>query len=324
MHQIGKETVRRVWKGINKMGQSCIRKDKKILFIINPNSGTKRAAKMLSDIIQVFSDSGYLTSVLMTKAQGDATDFVIKYGEEAGMIVCSGGDGTFNEVLSGLLIGGIDCKLAYIPSGSTNDYANSVGIAKGIIPAAEQIMSGKPRTLDVGTVNGRYFSYIASFGAFTSTSYSVPQNLKNILGHTAYVLQGAKDIVNIKPIHVKISADVGTPNEAICEGDYIFGAICNSTSIAGILKLDSFDVDMNDGLMEVLLVKAPRSLPALNEIIKSMLDGRLESDEIEFFSAKDITVEFNEAIPWTVDGEYAEGSEKMEIRTVRSAYDIIV
>ena len=306
------------------MSCNSIRKENKILFIINPNSGTKMAAKILSEIIQVFSDAGYLTTVLMTKAQGDAREFVIKYAEEAGMIVCSGGDGTYNEVLSGLLLSKADCKLAYIPSGSTNDFAASVGIEKGVIPAAEQIINGSPRTLDVGSINGRFFSYIASFGAFTSTSYSVPQNLKNILGHTAYVLQGAKDIVNIKPIHIRMVADEGTPNEIICEGDYVFGAICNSTSIAGILKLDSFDVDMNDGLMEVLLVKSPRSLPALNEIIRSMLDGRLESEEIEFFSAKDISLEIDSDIPWTIDGEYEPGADKMIIETIRSAYDIIV
>lgn len=297
---------------------------KRLLFIINPRSGTMQAAKMMSDILQIFSNAGYLTTVLMTTASGDAKQFVIDYHELADIIVCSGGDGTLNEVIDGVITCGADCRIGYIPSGSTNDFATSMGLPRGVISSAERVIEGKPRTIDIGSFNGRHFSYVASFGAFTSTSYSVPQNLKNVLGHTAYLLAGAKDIMSIKPIHARFIADEGTPNEQICEGDYLFGAVCNSTSVAGILKLDRFDVDMNDGLMEILLVKTPKSLAAFNEIVVHMMDGTLETDEIEFFSARDIRVEVEPGTPWTLDGEYEKGADEIEITTLRSAVELIV
>lgn len=297
---------------------------KKLLFIINPRSGTMQAAKLLAEIIQIFSDAGYLTTVLMTKASGDAKQFVIDYHDMADTIVCSGGDGTLNEVIDGLISCGGKCKVGYIPSGSTNDFAASMGLPKGVLAAAEHFVNGSDKNIDIGSFNGRSFSYVASFGAFTSTSYKVPQNIKNILGHTAYILQGAKDIVGIKPIHAKIFADEGTPNEQVCEGDYIFGAICNSTSVAGILKLDKFDVDMNDGLMEILLVKMPKNLVGINEIIVDMMNGTLRSSEIEFFSARDVRVEIEEGTHWSLDGEYEEGADEVFIKTLRSAITMLV
>ncbi|MBQ0018754.1 MAG: YegS/Rv2252/BmrU family lipid kinase [Clostridiales bacterium] len=297
---------------------------KKLLLIMNPKSGTMQAAKYLADIISVFGKNGYLTTVMMTEKRGDANEWAKQYGGDYDIVCASGGDGTFNEIMDGLIRGGHSTPIGYIPSGSTNDFAQSVGLSKGILEAAGRVVTGEPEPLDIGCFNGRYFSYVASFGAFTSTSYSVPQNLKNILGHTAYVLGGVKDILSIRPIHARIIADEGTPNESICEGDYIFGAICNSTSVAGILSLDKFDVDMNDGIMEVLLVRVPKDPIELNSIVVNMLNGTLNTREIEFFSARNIRVEVAEGTHWTLDGEYEPGAEICEIETLRSAISLIV
>lgn len=301
-----------------------IGKDKRLLLVMNPKSGTMQAPKMLADIVQTYTEHGYMTSMLMTTARGDARQYAIDYSGEVDTIVVSGGDGTLNEVIDGLVHSGGKCAVGYIPSGSTNDFAASVGLPKGVIEAAKRAVVGERRTLDLGSFNDRLFTYVASFGAFTSTSYKVPQNIKNVLGHTAYVLQGIRDVTTIRPIHVRIVADEGTPNEKICEGDYLFGAICNTTSVAGILKLDHFDIDMNDGMMEVLLIKVPDGIAALNETIRSMIDGKLEANDIEFFSARDITVEIDKEIPWTLDGEYQEGAEHIDIKTLRSAFELIV
>ena len=191
------------------------KKRNRILFIMNPKSGTMQAFRYLAGMLQMYSDAGFYTSVLMTQASGDAREFAIQYASEVETIVVSGGDGTLNEVIDGVITAETPVRIGYIPSGSTNDFASSVGLPKSIMDAAEVVLTGKPQTFDVGSFNGRYFSYVASFGAFTSTSYSVPQNLKNIMGHTAYVLQGIRDIVNIKKIHAKIGTDHGTPNEEI-------------------------------------------------------------------------------------------------------------
>lgn len=295
----------------------------KLLLIMNPKSGTMLAPKYLSDIIGKFSGAGYLTSVLMTARKGDAREFAAEYGGEMDVIVVSGGDGTLNSVIDGLIKGGHDTTLGYIPSGSTNDFANSLGLPKHIYDCVDTIIAGNSRPIDIGTFNGRHFSYIASFGAFTSTSYSIPQNIKNILGHTAYVLGGIKDILSIKSIHARVIADRGSDRETVCEGDYLFGAVCNSTSVAGILKLDKLGIDMNDDFMEVLLIKMPRDPIALNDIVVNMLDGTLHSDQIEFFPAKTVEFEMPEGTHWTLDGEYEEGDSICRVGILHSAVRII-
>lgn len=296
---------------------------KKLLLIMNPKAGMMLAPKYLSEIIQRFSGAGFLTQVLMTAGGNDSRNFAAWYGADADLIVVSGGDGTLNGVIDGLMLAGLETPIGYIPAGSTNDFANSIGLPSTIFDCVDIIINGSPVHLDIGDFNGRHFSYIASFGAFTSTSYSVPQNIKNILGHTAYVLGGIKDVLSIKSVHAKVTADRGTPNEMIVEGDYVFGAVCNSKSVAGILKLDKLDVDMNDGLMEVLLVRMPKDPIALNDIVVNMLGGTLASSQIEFFSAKDIEVEIDPGTHWTLDGEYEEGRDVCNINTVRSAITLI-
>lgn len=306
------------------MGENETINRKKLLFILNPRAGTMQANKYMSEILQIFSEAGYITSVLITEKSGDAREFAKQYAGECDIVACAGGDGTLNEVIDGVIYSKSKCRIGYIPAGSTNDFGASLGLSKHVVEAARAVVEGKPTMLDVGSFNGRYFSYVASFGAFTSTSYSVPQNLKNIMGHTAYVLQGIKDIVNIKPTYCRLIADEGTKNEKIMEGDYIFGAICNSTSVGGIIKLDSFGVDMNDGLMEVFLVHSPKNILELNSLVRALLSNSLDSEDIEFFSAKKVKFEMSKDVPWTLDGEYEEGYDCIEIDTIEDAIEIMV
>ncbi len=296
---------------------------KKLLLIMNPKSGMMLAPKYLSELVDRFSRSGFLTQILMTQKRGDAKSFAMEYGAEVDVVAVSGGDGTLNEVINGMIDAGHKTTIGYIPSGSTNDFANSIGLTGSIYDCVDTIIQGNAQTFDVGNFNGRYFSYIASFGAFTSTSYSVPQTVKNMLGHTAYILGGIKDILSIKPVHARFTTDRGTENEHVCERDYLFGAVCNSRSVAGILKLDKQDIDMNDGLMEVFLNKMPHDLIELSDISINMLNGTLRSGQIEFFSAKNIEVEVEPGTHWTLDGEYEEGRDHCVIRTMESAISLI-
>ena len=290
---------------------------------MNPKSGVMLAPKYLSEIVERFSKGGFITQILMTEARGDARSFAVEYGGDVDVVVVSGGDGTLNEVIDGMITSGHKTKIGYIPSGSTNDFANSIGLTGSIFDCVDTIVEGNDSYFDIGSFNGRYFSYIASFGAFTSTSYSVPQTIKNMLGHTAYILGGIKDILTIKPIHARIVTDRGTPDEYICEGDYLFGAICNSKSVAGILKLDKQDVDMNDGLMEVFLIRMPKDLLELNEIGINMLNGTLNASQIEIFSAEHVEVDIQPGTHWTLDGEYEEGADHCDINTIESAISLI-
>ena len=296
---------------------------KKLLFIMNPKSGLMQAPKYMAEIIGRFSDSGYLTQVLMTTGKGDARDFAAWYGGTVDTVVVSGGDGTLNEVIDGLISSGLRTPLGYIPAGSTNDFASSVGLPKSIPACVEKIISGTPHPVDIGSFNGRYFSYVASFGAFTSTTYSVPQNIKNILGHSAYVMAGIKELAHIKSIHARITLEKGTPDEEIHEGDYVLGGVCNSRSIGGIVNLQKLDVDMNDGLMEVLLLKMPKDLIELSDMTASILNGTFKSHQIEKYSAHNVTFELDENTHWTLDGEYEKGSGVCEIKTIESAISLI-
>ena len=293
--------------------------DKKNLIIMNPFSGKREANKYLTEIIDIFTKGGYMTTILTTTERGDGTVYASRYAGEFDLITCIGGDGTFNEVVAGLLDGGERVPVGYIPAGSTNDFANSLKLSTNILKATEDIVKGRLKTLDIGSFNGRKFSYVASFGAFTQTSYSTPQSVKNMLGHLAYILEGATSLTSIKPQHLKIEAN-GMPYE----DDYIFGAISNSTSLAGILTLDPQYVDMNDGLFELLLVRSPKNQIELAEIVYMLTTQNYESNKITFVNADSFTIYADENMDWSLDGEYQEGCERIEIENLHNAIDIVV
>jgi len=219
-------------------------------------------------------------------------------------VVCCGGDGTFNETVSGLLDGGLKVPVGYIPAGSTNDFANSLKLSNNIMQAAKDILEGEPVSYDVGKFGDRYFSYVASFGAFSRTSYTTPQNVKNALGHTAYLLEGIQEISQIRKEHVRMELD-----DHVVEDDFLFGAICNSTSLGGILTLDPKRVDMADGLLEVLLVRAPQNLTEISECIQAVQNQTFNCAMITFRSTSSIRVFADPEMPWTLDGERG-GSHK--------------
>ena len=298
-------------------------KRKKLLFIMNPKSGLMLAPKHLSEIIAVFSSAGYLTEVLLTEGKGDARSFSSEYGGDVDIVVVSGGDGTFNEVIDGLISAGHNTDIGYIPSGSTNDFAQSLGIPKNFLDAARAIVNGSPVSVDIGSFNDRKFSYVASFGAFTSAAYSVPQNLKNIFGHAAYTMTGIKELAELKPIHARFISDKDTGHSRVYEGDYVIGAICNSRSVGGILHLENLGVDMGDGEMEVLLIKMPNDIIQLGETAVSMLGGSFRSNQIESFTTSNLEIEIQDGVHWTLDGEYEQGRDHCEIKILPSAISVI-
>ena len=227
---------------------------KRMLFIMNPYAGQRKANRHLADILTTFNRAGYEVIVHMTAGTGDAVRVAEEKAGEVDLITCCGGDGTFNETVTGILRSGADVPLGYIPAGSTNDFAASLKLSLNPLEAAQDIVAGQPVAYDLGQFNDRYFSYVASFGAFTRVSYATPQNVKNALGHTAYLLSSMQEISQIRNEHVRMEID-----GEIVEDDFLFGAICNSTSVGGILMLDPRKVDMCDGQFEILLVRMPRN-----------------------------------------------------------------
>lgn len=275
---------------------------KKMLFVMNPYAGQRRANRYLADILSIFNRAGYRVEAYMTGARGEATDIVRQYAPEMDLVACCGGDGTFNETVNGLLHSGADIPVGYIPAGSTNDFAASLGLPTNILQAAETVVTGEPSTLDVGKFGDRYFSYVASFGAFTRTSYATPQSVKNALGHAAYILGGISELSQLRTEHVKLQLD-----DEMVEDDFLFGAVSNSTSVGGVLSLDPKQVDLRDGKFEVLLLRSPRELGELSECIRAVQTAEYNCKMLTFTPASRITIWADAGMPWTLDGEMEPG-----------------
>ena len=291
---------------------------KKMLFILNPCAGTKKANKVLPDILSVFNRAGFLVHTYVTAGPKDAIDGVKQLAPGMDLVVCCGGDGTFNETITGLLEAGLDVPLGYIPAGSTNDFAHSLHLSTDPLTAAQQIVKGAPEALDVGSFDGRYFSYIASFGAFTKASYTTPQNIKNALGHTAYMLEGIRELSQIRKTHIQLELD-----GEILEDDYLFGAVCNSTSLGGILTLDPNQVDMGDGLFEVLLVRAPKELGEIAECIAAVQKQQYNCRMLTFRSTRQVKIYAKANISWTLDGEKEPGRGNVTVTNLHHAIRLV-
>ncbi len=294
--------------------------NKKLLLIVNPCSGKAKIKNELLRVVEIISAQDFEVTVYPTKARGDATEKVasLKPCEYDRIVVC-GGDGTLNEVITGLMRSGNKTELGYIPAGTLNEWSTGLGISKNISAAAADAATGKKIELDIGKFSDKYFSYTASFGAFTSASYSAPQDVKNVLGQAAYVFEGVKSLGNIKPIHLKFKCE-----EREIEGDFLFGAISNSLSVGGIVKFDEKTVKLNDGLFEVLLIRNPDNILKLQPLIDGILKHELDREGMEFFHTKEITVMTDEEVSWTLDGEYCKGKKEIKISNIHNAISLIV
>lgn len=291
---------------------------KRLLLILNPISGKMTGKRHLAEVLDRFCRAEYIPTVFVTNRSGHAKELACTYGGKADLVVCLGGDGTFNEVASGLLEGKHATPMGYIPCGSTNDFASAIGLKKNISAATAAILEGKPHKYDVGLFGNRHFSYVASFGIFSRASYATSQNVKNTLGHMAYVLEGMKELFDVHPWHVKVETDGN-----VVEGDYIFGAVSNSTSVGGVLTLDPHVVDMNDGLLELLLVKMPHNPVELSECVRALAERRYDADCITFLSGSDFKVTAEEGMEWSLDGEWGHGATELRIRNLRDAITLI-
>lgn len=293
---------------------------KKLLLIVNPCSGRAKMHTELLRVVEILSAADYAVTVYPTKCRGDATDYVLKLNDgEYDLAVVCGGDGTLNEVITGIMQSKLNLPLGYIPSGTLNEWSSSLNISRNIEQAAKDITKNNKTSLDIGKFGDKYFSYTASFGAFTSASYSAPQNIKNVLGQAAYFFEGIKSLGNIKPIHLKFTHDGGE-----IDGDFLFGAISNSLSVGGIVKYQKDAVALNDGEFEVMLIRKPDNILKLQPIVDGILKRDFSRDGIEFFKAKKIIIESDKPVPWTLDGEFASTEGKHLITNIHNAITFIV
>lgn len=293
--------------------------DRKLMLVFNPSAGQRRANRYLPEIIRTFWDAGYCVVTYVTAAMGDAAEYVAAHAAGYDRVVCVGGDGTLNETIAGMLRSEAALPIGYIPAGTTNDYASSIGLSSDVLRAARDAAEGELHSFDVGSFNGRYFSYTASCGAFTKASYSTPQPMKNMLGHLAYILEGIKDIPSIRSYRLRVETD-----DSVIEDDFIFCSITNSTSVGGILKLDAQMVALNDGEFEVMLVRTPTLPMQLSTIIHGLTSLDLPNEMVYFFKAKRISVDCAEPIEWTLDGERESGGLRAEMRNLHNAIRLVL
>ena len=287
---------------------------KRMLLIMNPFAGQRKVNRYLVDILTLFNRADYAVEVYMTAGSGDAIHVAEEKAASVDLIVCCGGDGTFNETVTGIHRSGVDVPVGYIPGGSTNDFAASLQLSLDPLQAARDIVEGTPVAYDLGRFGDRYFTYVASFGAFTRVSYATPQNIKNSLGHAAYLLSSMQELPQVRNSHVRMEID-----GEIVEDDFIFGAICNSTSVGGVLTLDPRQVDMRDGLFEILLVRMPRNLTEVTEGIQAIQNQPYNCSMMTFRSAREVKVWPEPDMAWTLDGERADGQEEITVENLHMA-----
>lgn len=291
----------------------------KLLLVVNPSSGKGEMRHHAIECIDRFVKAGYEVTVYTTQKTGDATRIVSERGDKFDLVVCSGGDGTLNETVAGLMMLAEMPALGYIPTGTVNDFASSLGIPKRPEEATDLIIHGKPYAVDIGCFGSRYFTYVAGFGAFTDVSYSTPQNSKNLLGRLAYILEGIKSVPQLKAYHVR-----AIYQEQTVDGEFIYGMVTNTTSVGGFKGIVPSDVCMDDGLFEVVLVRAPANPVELQMILNELLLTQDENKFVVRFKTPDIRFVMDEEIAWTLDGEFGGAPQEVNIVNKKKALRVYV
>lgn len=290
---------------------------KKALFVYNPLSGKGQVRFHLADIIDVLTKGGYDVTAHPTQAQLDAVDIVSAKGSEYDIIVCSGGDGTLNETIEGIMSLDVRKPIGYIPAGTMNDFASSLKIPRNMKAAAETIIQNHLVKVDAGSFNDVYFTYIAAFGAFTDVSYETRQELKNVFGSLAYIMEGMKKLNKIKSYYVKLKY-----NDVEIEDDFIFGMVSNSNSVGGMKGLSGKEVLLDDGIYECFFIRNPKNLIELQMTVNALLKRELDSEYFYFFKASEVEFHCDEEMPWTLDGEFGGVSKDVTIKNNHQAIDI--
>ena len=293
---------------------------KKVLFIVNPKSGKGSIRSKLLDIVDIFVKAGFDLTLYISQSAGDARAKAKEVEGRYELVICSGGDGTLDEVISGMMECEKRSAIGYIPCGSTNDFAHSLKIPTSMTKAAEHIAAWKEFPCDIGRFNDDYFVYIAAFGLFTDVSYETSQDVKNVLGHLAYILEGMKKLTEIKSYPMKVESE-----EMTVEGNFLFGMVTNSTSVGGFRNITGKHVHLDDGVFEVTLIKTPQNILELNEIIQAVIAGKSENNKYFYqFRSKAVKFISDDPVAWTLDGEFGGYHEVVDVKNDKQALSLLI
>ena len=293
---------------------------KKVLFIVNPKSGKGSIRSKLLDIVDIFVKAEFDLTLYISQSAGDARAKAKEVEGRYELVICSGGDGTLDEVISGMMECEKRSAIGYIPCGSTNDFAHSLKIPTSMTKAAEHIAAWKEFPCDIGRFNDDYFVYIAAFGLFTDVSYETSQDVKNVLGHLAYILEGMKKLTEIKSYPMKVESE-----EMTVEGNFLFGMVTNSTSVGGFRNITGKHVHLDDGVFEVTLIKTPQNILELNEIIQAVIAGKSENNKYFYqFRSKAVKFISGDPVAWTLDGEFGGYHEVVDVKNDKQSLSLLV
>ena len=293
--------------------------DKKMLFVYNPKAGRAQIRNKLADVLDLFAEEGYEVTVCPTRGPGDAREAVENREDRYDLVVCSGGDGTLDEVVTGMVKSGFITPIGYIPAGSTNDFGGSLILPKKVLNAASVAVRGRDFACDIGAFNEDVFVYIAAFGLFTEVSYGTDQEIKNVLGHMAYILEGMKSLTNIRSYPMRITFE-----DRVIEDDFIFGMITNSASVGGFKGITGKKVKLDDGVFEVTLIKRPTNPVEWNNIMVALLNRDIDAECMYSFRTASLRVECEEEVAWTLDGEFGGNHKQVNIRNLNRRMHFIV
>ena len=292
---------------------------KDMLFIYNSRAGKAQIRNHLVDILDIFVKGGYEVTVYPTQARGDAIKQTKRKKDKYDIVVCSGGDGTLDEVFTGMMQSKKKVPIGYIPAGSTNDFAVSLNLSKNMVQAAEDIVDGDTFSVDVGMFNDDVFAYIAAFGLFTEVTYETDQQVKNVLGHVAYLLEGAKRLATIKTYKLKV-----TVGEETIEDEFLFGMITNSHSVGGFQRITGNNVELDDGKFEVTLIKMPQNPIELNRVMAALVDRDIDAECMYCFKASEVRIESEDEVEWTLDGEFGGSHKEVTVKNLHKSLEIRV
>ena len=305
---------------------------KRVLLLVNSSSGQEKGKALLYSFVEEFAKKNCVVTVfpILPRSRKLSTDSIVhKYKEAFDLMVCVGGDGTLHYLVSSVLEEGLQVPIGYIPTGSTNDFAASLGIPKDWKENIDGMVKGKPFYCDIGQLNEKYFNYIAAFGAFTKVSYGTEQKLKNNLGYMAYLLESIRTM----PENLSKSYRLQVRSEEFSEeGEYIFGAVSNSRSVAGFSgfpgssKEEKWNVDLQDGKFEVLLIRTPKNIADFGEILATIIGGVIPEDnpQVQFFKTSHLFLSAKEEVEWTVDGEFGGAYREMELKVMEKKVGVML
>ncbi len=292
---------------------------KNLLFIYNPRAGKGSIGNHLNDIVDTFAKRGFRVTIYPTQCRGDGEVVAREWSKDFDRVVCAGGDGTLDEIVTGIMSADVHIPIGYLPTGSTNDFARSIGIPRIVKRAAVKAAGDDFFKCDIGMFNARYFVYVAAFGLFTDVTYETDQNMKNIFGYSAYLAEAAKRLPQARAIPLRIRYD-----DNVLTGNFIVGLITNSASVGGMKRITGPDVKLNDGVFEVMLVRSPESLFELNRMGPAILDRRVRSDNVICFKCSSIEFESDEPIPWNLDGEFGGMEDHVKITNIHEAAEFVI